>query len=129
VARAEPKPEAEEQLDGALPGRTGRKSKAEELGLLKKKQAFLRKLPALGARATYAGCQDYLEQLNKGFVRGLLSGNELDRLQKSVALVLRALRQRHQSGELEELEALLKRSEGVRDKARARAKTERDRTR
>ncbi len=121
AARVEGKPPAK--------SRGGRKSKAEELNLLGERAAFLKKLPPLGKRATYAGCQDYLEQLNKGFIRGLLSGNDIDRLQKSVALVLRSLRQRHQTGELEELEELLKRSEAVRDKARARAKTERDKTR
>jgi hypothetical protein len=109
--------------------RGGRKSKAEELDLLEEREAFLKKLPPLGRRATYAGCQDYLELLNKGFIRGLLSGNDIDRLQKSVSLVLRSLRQRHQTGELEELEELLRRSEAVKEKARSRAKSERDRTR
>lgn len=112
-----------------LPGRGGRKSKAEELGLLEEKRAFLKKLPKLGARATEAGCQEYIQKLNEGFVTGLLSGAELDRLQKSVALVLRALRQRHQSGELEELQELLRKAQGIKAKAVARAKAERDRTR
>lgn len=109
--------------------RGGRKSKAEELDLLAERKAFLKTLPPLGKRATYAGCQDYIERINKGFILGLLSGNDIDRLQKSVGLVLRSLRQRHQTGELEELEQLLKRSEAVKDKARSRAKSERDRTR
>lgn len=121
--------DAQDEDEPPAKSRGGRKSKAEELDLLVKREAFLKKLPPLGKRATYDGCQDYLEKINQGFIRGLLSGNDIDRLQKSVSLVLRSLRQRHQSGELEELEALLKRSEAVKDKARSRAKSERDRTR
>jgi hypothetical protein len=109
--------------------RVGRKSKVEELDLLKQKQAFLKKLPPLGSRATESSCQDYTAQISKAYVEGLLSGAELEALQKSVALVLRALRQRHQSGEIEELEALLTAAKTVKAKAKSKATAERDRTR
>jgi hypothetical protein len=109
--------------------RGGRKSKAEELGLLEQKKRFLATLPTLGARSSEKACQDYVAKISKAYVEGLLTGAELERLQKSVALILRALRQRHQSGELEELEALLAKSKALKAKAKARAVAERDRTR
>ncbi len=119
----------EDDAEEPLPGRGGRKSKAEELGLLKKQKAFLKELPSLGAGATYAGCQDYLKLLNDGLIGGLLTGAMHERLQKSVALVLRSLRQRHQTGELEELRELLEAARAIKAKAKSKATAERDRTR
>lgn len=107
----------------------GRKSKADELGLLKQKAAFLKKLPSLGPGAKEADVQKFINALTPGYLKGLLSGVELEHLQRQASLVLRALRQRHQGNELEELERLVRESNAIKNKAKARATAERNRTR
>jgi hypothetical protein len=108
---------------------TGRKTRAEELGLLEKKKRFLRTLPSLGDGATEKDVQNFIAATVRGQLGGLLSQTELEGLQKSASIVLRALRQRHQSSELDELEQLVRDSEQVKAKARARGVAERNRTR
>jgi hypothetical protein len=107
----------------------GRKSKAVELGLLKKKAVFLKKLPSLGPGAKEVDVQRFVNALTSGYLTGLLSKAEHEQLQKSASIVLRALRQRHQGGELEELERLVEESGQIRAQAKARATAERSRTR
>jgi hypothetical protein len=104
---------------------SGRKSKAEELGLIEARKSL--RLPPLAMDARAVG--KYIAAINKALLAGRLDNATARELASNANVVLRAVRVRHQSGELEELEELLRRAEGVKEKARSRAKAERDKTR
>lgn len=104
--------------------KAGRTSAADE----KKKKAFRDRLPKLGAKAREADVMAYVQRVTDGYLKGLLSAVELENLQKSASIALRALRQRHSRLEIEELEKLLADSKKIRATARSKGAAERNRT-
>lgn len=105
----------------AEPKKAGRKSKAEELGLLALRPRLKRRLPKLDRGATEDEIIDYLAALNRAFIDGLCTSKDAEVLQQGANLILRGLRQKKAGSELDELEQKLRRAEAVHQSGTARA--------
>jgi len=110
-------------------GSTGRKTRAEELGLVEKKKRFLKRLPRLGPKTTEHDVMRFLQVVNEGQLGALLTSTEAGDLRASASLALRALRQHHAHSDVEELEELIARAEAQEARAGKRGAAERNRTR
>jgi hypothetical protein len=109
-----------------LPG--GRRSKAEELGLGPKRQAFLRKLEEINLE-TVGECVRYGRLAMVGLLGNLISTSEADVIQKVAATALRGLRSMQESREVAELRALRDEMLAMHQAAATRATRERTRAR
>lgn len=110
-------------------GKAGRKSKAEELGLVELKNRFVKRLPKFGPKTTEQDVMRFLQLVNEGQLAALLTSTEAGDLRSSAALALRALRQHHAHRDVPELEQLLERVEEMEARVAARGANERNKTR
>lgn len=106
-----------------------RKAKAEELGLLKKKAALLKRLPKLGKGTSELDVMRYLQVVSEGQLGGMLSQVEAGDLRTTASIALRALRQHHANKDVIELEEILERVEAFEKRQAKKGAAERDRTR
>lgn len=113
----------------APPRKTGRRSKAEELGLVDKKRRFLKRLPKLGPKTTEHDVMRFLQLITEGQLGGLLTTIEAADLRSTCSIALRALRQHHAHSDVGELEAMLEKIDAQEKRAAARGAAERNRTR
>ena len=110
--KRKPAPERKRSANGNTHGGArkgaGRKSRDEELGYLNERLAFADELPRLGRNCTESDVLDYIDRLDDGFLNGRLSRPDMETLQDSANLRLRAIRSGRADREMEELRQMVK---------------------
>lgn len=92
-------------------------------------QEFLLDLPRLSASSKESDVIDYVQAVTDAHLRGILSGHQLDLIQKSAAIILRAIRQRAQRSDIEELQEMMETLDAAEDAAGEHSAAERGKTR
>jgi multidrug resistance efflux pump len=91
--------------------KTGRKSKAEEMGLLPRKEELLAEIASLDLANSEIDCGRVSMLAARGHVEGVLSEPECKSLQRAAAAALKAVQQAKADQEIARLEALHKATE------------------
>jgi hypothetical protein len=105
--------------------KTGRRSKAEELGLLEARRGL--RLPKLSMEPK--SIARYLVAINAAVVAGKLDNRTARELISGANVVLRAQRQSFVQREMDELEGLLDEAKAIGARAKQRGVAERNKTR
>jgi hypothetical protein len=107
----------------------GRKTKAEELGVLAARKKFLKGLPKIDGTATEESVMAFTHMLTMAMINGLITAAEMDRYNAAAGLTLRAIKQRRAYTEIDELEKMHAELKDAEARAAERSSAERGRTR